>query len=167
MRLATGLCGLAALAAGCGELDAEYKGQRPVRPVPLSEGQAARYAPGGPERAVLDWFRALQRNDAPAAASSYAPVLRLSARTVRRQRASASRFFDHFALRRVLDVSRHGSWATVFAELNMRWQAPNGRAVEIRMPQAFTVVRTRRGWKLADPSFLRRARGFVPEVATP
>jgi hypothetical protein len=152
--LALLLAGLTA--AGCGELGADWKGPRLARPEPLARAAIERYPAGSPERTVALWYTALQRGDAAGAARYYSS----RAAPPRRLLARAAPFFDRVTLGPLTDVARFGRSATVYGGLRVRWQTPNGRAQEVRRPQAFTLVRERGAWRLADTYFLRFAAGF-------
>jgi hypothetical protein len=149
-----------ATAAGCGELGADWKGPRLTPPEPLARAAIEHYPAGSPERVVALWYAALQRGDAASAARYYSTGAAPPRRRLRRLLAEATPFFDRVALGPLTDVARFGTSATVYAGLRVRWETPNGRAQEVRRPQAFTLVRERRAWRLADTYFLSFAAGF-------
>ena len=65
------------------------------------------------------------------------------------------------------DGARRGSTATVLTDLRVRWEAPNGRAQELRTPQSFTLVREGRRWRFADAYFLRFAGAYQVQKPFP
>jgi hypothetical protein len=71
-------------------------------------------------------------------------------------------FFRQVALGPLTDAERSGGGAVVFAQLRARWVLPNGRAQEVRRPQAFALVRAPGGWRLTDTQFLRFATVWRP-----
>ena len=156
--LALLLAGLTA--AGCGELGADWKGPRLTRPKPLTRAAVERYPAGSPERTLALWYTALQRGDAAGAARYYSNRAAPPRGRLRRLLARAAPFFDRVTLGPLTDVTRFGPSATVYGGLLVRWQTPNGRAQEVRRPQAFTLVRESGAWRLADTYFLRFAAGF-------
>ena len=155
------LASVALFAVGCGELRTPEKGIDPERPYRLPAQPAAidaarlgRYGRDAPERTVLAWFGAMQRGAFRTAAELYAPALDVTPRELRRQRRVAIGLFRTSGMDKIVDVHRAGSWATVFTLLKRRLVAPNGRADLYIQPQAFDVVRTSQGWRLADNLFL-------------
>jgi ketosteroid isomerase-like protein len=148
--------------AGCGELGADWKGERLARAEVLQQPVVERYDEGSPERVVLEWFRAAQRADAATAARFYSHELDLTPDEIRVRLARTASFFAKVGLRRVSDVSLRGDSATVFTELSYTWEAPNGTGSEVHRPQAFTLVREHGAWRLVDDFFLGFARSFRP-----
>ena len=148
----------------CGDLGGRYRALQIVRPAAVDQRALERYGPGSPERTVLEWYAALQRHDVVAASRYYA--LRASGATpgrLRRLMAGARPFFTRVGLGPLsADAVRPGS-AMVFTDLRVRWEAPNGRAQELRSPQSFTLVREAGRWRFADTYFLSFARGYRPQ----
>jgi hypothetical protein len=128
----------------------------------------ARYPPGSPQRAVLKWYGALQRNDVLAVRRYYPARARFTTPPeLRYQMGQARHFFQRVGLGPLsLDAVRSGS-ATVVTDLRVRWEAPNGRAVELRSPQSFTLVRERGRWQFADTYFLGFASHYNPKQPVP
>jgi hypothetical protein len=157
------LPGIAACAVGgCGHLGAGHKGMQPVGPNLDEQGEITRYPDGSAQRTVLEWFRALQRNDAARALAFYAPDTRMSANVIRFERAAGARFFAQAQLPRVISVRSGRARATVFTLVDFRWSAPDGRGYVSTRPQAFPLRLSRGRWQLVDNYFLASAPFLVP-----
>jgi hypothetical protein len=158
--------GLSAAISACGDLGGRYRGSELVPPRTVDRRALERYPTGSPERTVLGWYRALQRGDDAAAGRYYTARPRGVVATpggLRRLLAGMGPFVDRVGLGPIsVDSVRPGS-ATVVTYLRVRWEAQNGRAEELRMPQAFTLTGTRGRWRFADTYFLRFARSFRPK----
>ena len=161
--LAAALCVAVGLSA-CGDLGGRYRGSQIVAPPPVDGRALARYPPGSPQRTVLEWFGTLQRGDAVGLSRYYtAGTPATTPMALRFQLVQARSFFRRVALGPLsVDTVRPDS-ATVISDLRVRWQAPNGRAQELRSPQSFTLVRERGRWRFADTYFLLFARRFEPK----
>jgi hypothetical protein len=164
MRLAVaGLLGAVACAVtGCGQLGAGYKGIRPTPRSPLTEQAIERYPVGTPQRAVLEWFRALQQSDAEKASAFYSTGTRINPKLIRFERTAASRYFAQAQAPRIIGVSSARTSATVFTAVAFHWSAPDGRGYVYLRPQAFELQRSRGIWQLTDNSFLESASYLVP-----
>lgn len=145
---------LACLLGGCGRLGASYKGMRLDPPTTIGP-ELAQYPADSPQRAVLEWYRAIQLGNVSAAATYYVGAARVTPTRVDRFRRSA--FFSVFQPPRILSAwHRHGS-TTVFTSLEARWSAPDGRSYSFTLPQGFELHRLGSAWKLGDDHFLRAA----------
>jgi hypothetical protein len=147
--------GLAVSLGGCGEIGRDWKGLR-LMPAEVVGQPAIRAVPrGSPARTVLEWYRAVQRRDAAGAMRLYSRRVRPTPDAMHYEFTATGGFFAGVTLDRVADVTARRGRATVFTELRYRWQAPNGRGVEVHQPQAFPLVREGGQWRLADDYFMR------------
>jgi hypothetical protein len=144
---------VAVLATGCGELGADWRGLRLEPPRRTSPEDVARLPAGSPQRAFLTWYAAVQRRDAATAASVFDRSAGITAQTLGAYWRALPP--PRSAAARIVDVDRRSRRATVFVELRTRYVAPNGRAVEFRVPGAATLVRSERTWRLPQSWFLR------------
>jgi hypothetical protein len=145
---------------GCGGLGA-IPG-RVEQPLLVSKRQIDRYAPGSPERTVLEWWRALQFNSAPAAFTYYAPSAGVTEKRLDRQLTELGPGTLGLRSRlRVDGVMRHGQGATVLAILTRALRHPNGRIDLNRRTQSFELVRVHGGWRLADNSYIDNILRYV------
>ncbi len=158
------LLGLAAFAsAGCGKLGAAFTGLQPVHPAQVTQRTIDRYPGGTPQRAVLEWFRAVRQADIAQAASFYAPAAHVTPAVIRFFRAADSRFYALAQPPRVVSVYSTLNRATVFTVIEFRWSAPDGRSYIYTRPQAFELQRRRQAWQLTDGFFLQSAESLVPK----
>jgi hypothetical protein len=156
-----GVLALAAAISACGDLGGRYRPSQIVPPPRVDQQALERYPPGSPQRVVLGWYGALQRDD-PVAVSRYyrERTAFTTPDALRFQMVRARHFFDGVGLGPLtVDMVRSGS-ATVLTDLRVRWEAHNGRAQELRSPQSFTLVRERGRWRFADTYFLGFAAHF-------
>jgi hypothetical protein len=153
----------ALLGVGCGELGADYKGTRAVPPPRVRSAELARYAPGAPQRALLEWCAAIQRGD-------NARVHRIGDERESRRPDYLARRLQAVVLFRAVDcpeiddVQFRGDRATVFATVATARKAPNGRVDSYSRPQAFEFRRVNHAWRLSydtDLSTLTPRTGFI------
>ena len=155
----------APIGSGCGQLGTNWKGTRPVAPRLIQPADVARQPAGAPQRTLLAWFGALQRNDAAAAAMFYDPALRVSPDSLRPQRLAAAALLGELGAE-IQDVSTDGNRAIVFTRLTARRVAPNGRIDTYVEPQAFDLVRVNGSWRIANDNFLQAAPALYRDLAT-
>jgi len=148
--------------SGCGDLPTPDKGKDPLRPYRIAvhprtvtPSEIAGQPAGSPQRALLEWFGAIQQGRARQAADLYDPALGIRAPAIRRQRRLARNFFRYVGIDRLLDTRREGDRATVFAFLSRAWRAPNRRVNQYDQAQAFDLIRVGGRWLLADDYFLQ------------
>lgn len=158
------LVACAIASGGCGALptpeigaDPDRPYRLPARPAPITERVLARYPAGSPPQEVLRWYGAMQGRSFGTAAGLYDPSLGITPRLLRLQRNKARGMFNGSEIARVLDTTRLGNHAIVYTLMEHRLVAPNGRADVYVDPQAFDLVRTRDGWRLADNLLLDNA----------
>lgn len=155
---------LVVASAGCGDLGGRWEGSQRVAADRLNARHLEQYARGSPERAVLEWYAALQRRDVAAASRFY------SSRTpgttpseLRLTLTAAAPAAARTALGPLSSESERGGGATVATDVRIRWEAPNGRAQEVRRPQAFSLVREGGRWRFVDTYFPEFLRDFRPQ----
>jgi hypothetical protein len=157
------LLALLGLAAGCGDLGGRYEGSQRVAADKVGAQDLERYRRGSPERTVLEWYAALQRNDVETARSFYsARIPGESPARLRIQLAAAAPAVARTGLGPLTSEPGQGGTATVLTDVRVRWETPNGRAQEVRTPQAFTLVREQSGWRFADTYFPQFALAYRP-----
>jgi hypothetical protein len=161
LRRLLALCLPAALLlAACGDLpDAK---ERPEPAHRVTSAEVVRQAPAGtPERAFLEWYRALQLGDDDAVAAAYKPSLKIVGAGVGLIRALAPKFLASLGPPRIVGVthtpkSRYTpKGASVYAILPNEMRQPNGRIDVFRRPRAFHFVRVGGEWKLNDFKFMQ------------
>jgi hypothetical protein len=125
-----------------------------------------RYGRGSPERAVLEWYAALQRNDVQAASRFYrSPTPGETPAELRVRLTAAAPVVAQTGFGPLSSQPGRAGTVTVLTEMRVRWEAPNGRAQETRTPQSFTLVRQQGRWRFADtyfPQFLLAYRPAKP-----
>jgi hypothetical protein len=159
LRLACVMAVLPVVSLGaCGRLGPDegaplrvIKGQRYV-----TARDIQRYPPGSPQAVVLEWWRALQRNDAPAALRLYSRKVHITAPEFLIQRSLGGLFLSMLNRIVVKDVDRVGGRTTVFLFRERVIEVPNGRNDIVGSARGFTLVRERGRWRLADNLFLGR-----------
>jgi hypothetical protein len=122
----------------------------------VSRKELDRFPGGGPARAFLGWFRALQQLNSIAAARYYSASLGMTPEELARQRRRAAYALDSFASPRIARIVQNGSRATVYVVFRKTIVAPNGRVEvkEVERATPFVLLRERGGWKHADNGFL-------------
>lgn len=156
LRIAVALLVAAGLlVAGCGD-DASA----PIPDRPLTSDEIARYEAGSPERAVAEWWRDVQFNNARGVASRYAPGADVAPEILQNQISRSETFFS--GKPRVDAVERVGDRATVYV-LVLGGTGRGGRpeAVPLRLKMVDGE------WKIADNELLERlAAERAPSAGT-
>jgi hypothetical protein len=140
--------------AGC-SFGGDEPAERVEQPTLLSAARVERLPAGSPERALFEWWRAMQFDDAAAGAHFYAAGAAVTGEQLDRQLGVARAAFR--ARPGLVDVSRQSERATVAVLLEQRAVAPNGRVDIKRTPRAFDLIREKGRWRLADNAYLERA----------
>ena len=144
---------LAALVcAGCGGFGGGEVTERITQSPLLTERQVERQPVGSPQRAVFEWWRALQFKNAVEASRYFKSSLGLTPRKLYRYLPSAEPAVANRP--RLFDVETSGDRAIVRLLLEKTTTSPNGRADRARKAQAFNLVREHGDWKLSDNYFL-------------
>lgn len=133
--------------------------ERVQEPMLVSRQAVERQAPGSPARALLEWWRTMQFDDAPAAAGLYSERVEIDPKRLADELELAGAAFD--ARPGIVEVQEEGRRATVLALLERRTRNPNGRVDVLRRARAFHLVREDGAWKLADNRYLERAARTV------
>jgi hypothetical protein len=155
MRSATLLVATLATAAalvGCGSLDPPRG--RVEQPQLLTERDIERYPENSPGRVVLEWWRALQFDNASLAARYYARRLHVTPQSLERKLAVGPDVLGLKARFRVVDVIQQGRTATVLVLLTRALRHPNGRTDKVRSPHSFNVVEQGGKWRLSDNRYI-------------
>jgi hypothetical protein len=142
----------AAALAGCGSLG-ELRG-RVEEPQLLSERDIERYPKDSPARAVLEWWRALQFDNAVLAAAYYARRVEMTPPRLERRLGVGADVLGLKARFRVVDVIKERRTATVLAVLTRVLRHPNGRADRMRSAHSFNLVREGGKWRLSDNRYI-------------
>jgi hypothetical protein len=148
--LALGMC----LVPGCG-FGGDEPTERVQQPTLLRAADVNRHAAGSPARALLEWWRAMQFDNATAAAGYYAASLRLEPEQIDRQLVLSRTAFN--GRPRVIQVDERDDRATVLVLFEQRIANPNGRVDVVRSPRGFNLVRENGEWKIADNLYVERA----------
>jgi hypothetical protein len=157
--LALGLC---LLPAGC-SFGGDEVAQKVQGPALLSAASIGRLPAGSPERALFEWWRAMQFDNVAAATPQYARRAGVTDARLDAQLSNAGRAFD--ARPRLVEVDRRGERATVSVLLELRTSNPNGRVDITRSARAFELVREGGRWRLADNRYLDGAVRQQRELA--
>jgi hypothetical protein len=132
-----------------------------LSPVVVTRKALARLPRGGPARAFMGWFRAIQLKDAAAAVGYYRSSLRLTSEGVARQIRAAENVLKSFVPPRIARVVEKGSRATVYVLFRKRTVVADG-SIEVTEPDRaapFLLRREQDGWKLASNRFLEILSG--------
>ena len=150
-------CAVALAFAGCGGFGDDEVTERVQRSALLSKAQVERLPANSPERAVFEWWRALQFDNAVVAARYYADSLGLSEADIEGilRKGPQGRGLDKRP--RLVEVQRQGDKAVVLTLLEVEQRNPNGRIDRQQQARAFNLVREDGEWKLAENNYLDRS----------
>jgi ketosteroid isomerase-like protein len=131
--------------------------RKPATPTLLvGRRQLARYAPGTPARAFLEWFGALQRSQARRAARYYSPALKLEPREIARQRRLAASAFELLGRPRVVRATVSGDTARLIVRTrSLDGTTPKPGDYTESDPTPFDMTRSDGRWVLTGNGFLQ------------
>jgi hypothetical protein len=148
--IATSLAALAC--AGCGGFGGGQVNSRTTQPAVLTKQQVDRQPAGSPQRAVFEWWRALQFKNPVEAAGYFSASLHLKPPRVYKYIQAAE---SNLANRpHLVDAQTSGDHAIVRLMLERVSKNANGRVDRERKAQAFNLVREDGSWKLAENLYL-------------
>jgi hypothetical protein len=138
--------------AGCGGFGDDDVTNRVVVQGVVSSQQVDRQPAGSPQRAVLEWWRALQYRNPVEAARYYSADQHM---TVKRM-AKYIKPADPALVQRpkLVDAEISGNGAIVRLMLDQMTKNANGRVDHERKAQAFNLVHEHGEWKLSDNLYL-------------
>jgi hypothetical protein len=147
---------------GCGAFGDDPVTERVQQNALLSKHHVERYPAGSPARAFLEWWRAIQYQNAPVAVRYYKRSLGITVRKMDRQLGYGPGALGLTARPLIVEVDENGDSATVLTQLESIVDNPNGRADKVRRARGFNLVREDGEWKLADNLFLdAQARQYL------
>jgi hypothetical protein len=166
VKLAAGLLGLALLLGGCSGLGSDDEVPERVKgPSLLSKADVQAQPAGSPQRTLFEWWRALQFDDAPAAAQYYASDVRLTTDKLDKILSLGAPTLGLTGRPRVVETDTNGDVATVRVLLEDDEPQANGRIDKNQTARAFDLVREAGAWKMADNRYLARPADRVAEFA--
>jgi hypothetical protein len=153
---------VASALAGCGAFGDDPVTERVQQNALVSKRQVERYPEGSPGRAFLEWWRAIQDQNAPVAAQYYRRSLGITVKKLDRELSYGPGALGLTARPIVVEVDEQGDTATVLTLLESVVENPNGRSDKVRRARGFNLVREDGEWKLADNLFLdAQARQYL------
>jgi hypothetical protein len=158
-------CLVIAVAAGCDVLGSDDVPETVQGPELLTRAQVDRYPSGSPARAFLEWWRAMQFDNATVAARYYSEDLGMTAAKVDNQLRSGANPLGLNRRPRLVDVEIDGDEANVMVVLSSLTRNPNGRLDKVRTARGFNLVREGGSWKLAENLYIERAIRVQKEFA--
>jgi hypothetical protein len=153
---------VASALVGCGAFGDDPVTERVQQSGLVQKHQVERYPVGSPARAFLEWWQAIQYQNAPVAARYYARSLGITVRKMDRQLSYGSGALGLTARPLIVEVQEQGDDAIVLTQLETVVENPNGRSDKVRRARGFNLVREDGEWKLADNLFLdAQARQYL------
>jgi hypothetical protein len=142
----------ALVCAGCGGFGGGQVNSRTTEPAVLTKAQVERQPAGSPQRAVFEWWRAMQFKNPVEAAGYFSASLHIKPPRVYKYIQAAE---SNLASRPLfVDEQTTGDHAIVRLMLERVTKNPNGRVDRERKAQAFNMVREDGEWKLADNLYI-------------
>jgi hypothetical protein len=162
VKLIAGLLGLTLLLGGCSGLGSDDEVPETVKgPALLSKADVEAQPAGSPQRALYEWWRALQFEEAPEAAKYYAGDVRMTPAKLDVILSLGAPTLGLNARPRLVETDVNGDAATVRVLLETAEQQPNGRVDKTQTARAFDLVHEAAGWKMADNRYLGRPAARV------
>jgi hypothetical protein len=144
---------LAALAcAGCGGFGGGEITSRVTVTAVLTQAQVDRQPADSPQRAVFEWWRAMQYKNPIEAARYFSASLHMTPARMSRYIKGADSSLQ--SRPHLVDAQISGDQAIVRLMLERVTKNPNGRVDRERKPQGFNLVREKGSWLLSDNLYL-------------
>lgn len=154
----------ACVAGGCGFGGDDEVTERVQQPALLTKAQVERHPKGSPARALFEWWRTVQYDNAVAAVPFYSDDLGLTAKKLDSMLIYG---VDALGLKRrpqLVEAEVNGRRATVLVLLESKVMNFNGRVDTVRTARGFNFVREAEQWKLSDNTFLERGAELTKKL---
>ena len=139
--------------AGCGGFGGDDSPpERISGPALLTQKQVDKQPVGSPQRAIFEWWRALQFKNTPEAVPYFSPSLHMTPSRLTKYLPAAESALAYRP--RLVEVQESGDKAIVRVLLEKITTNPNGRLDRERKAQAFNLVREDGSWKLSENLYL-------------
>jgi hypothetical protein len=138
--------------AGCGGFGDDDVTNRVVVQGVVTKQQVDRQPADSPQRATLEWWRALQYRNPVEAARFYSADQHMTTARMNKYIAPADSVLNRRPI--VVDTEISGDKAIVRLLLEQTTKNANGRTDRERRAQAFNLVRENGEWKLAENLYL-------------
>jgi hypothetical protein len=138
--------------AGCGGFGGGEITSRVTETAVLTKAQVDRQPADSPQRAVFEWWRAMQFKNPIEAAQYFSASLHMTPARMSRYIQGADSSLQ--SRPHLVDAQISGDDAIVRLMLERVTKNPNGRVDRERKPQGFNLVHEEGGWKLSDNLYL-------------
>jgi hypothetical protein len=129
---------------------------RVTGPALVTKKQLASLPEGSPARAVFEWWRTIQFDNATIAARYYSSKLNITPLTLEKQLEFGAASQNLNARPHLVGTDMNGDRATVNVLLENVSSNPNGRVDKHQTARGFNLVLEDGEWKLAENTYLER-----------